>query len=243
MTVEANATVFETPNTVPPTVVTPPAAPEAPTLVALVGEGKKFRTVEDLAKSKLESDTFINKLQEEMKEIRKDLTSALRTNEAIEALKEGRNHSDTPAPSVSPEDIGKMVNEALTRSQQDKIAMDNVRASNDYLVTKLGGKDEAVAFLETKSKELGIPVEWFKDMAAKSPKALYNTLGVDAPSEAPPKGTTKGDVNTMALKNQNPGVAKGSKAEFDALRKANPGEYWKPAIQNAIFDSQRKGTY
>ena len=236
------ATVFETPSsTVPPTEVTPPKAPAGSSIVeSLVGEGKKFKTVEDLAKSKLESDSFIDQLTGEMKELRKDLNTRLRAEEAIEALK-----GDKPpvAPTADAPDVGKIVRDTLDQVESEKIAIGNIRTANDHLVDKLGGSDKAKTFLAEKSKELGIPVEWFMDMAAKSPKALYNTLGIDAPSAAPPSGTMKSEVNTLAKIINNPGPKAGSKSEFDKLRRENPREYWAPATQTAIFEAKKKGLY
>jgi len=43
-------------------------------LEELVGEGKKFKTVEDLAKGKLEADSFIAQLEGELKGVKGDLT-------------------------------------------------------------------------------------------------------------------------------------------------------------------------
>lgn len=222
--------------------VTPPHSPaENLILNTLVGDNKKFKTVEDLAKAKLESDTFINRLQEEAKELRKDLDTRLRTEEAIEALKKPREHQ---APEdKEPVDIKKLVTDTLDQVERDKIAIGNVRQANTHLIDKLGGKKEAEAFLLKKSEELGVPVDWFKDMAARSPKALYNTLGVDAPVVVPARGMTQGDVNTEALNNINPPALKGSKAEYEALRKTNPSQYWSTPVQKEIFEATKKGLY
>lgn len=242
----STATVFDTTPAapVPPPVVTPPVAPaNTPTVEALVGDGKKFKTVEDLAKSKLESDNFINQLTEEMKELRKDLNTRVRAEEAIEALREGRKDNTPPKGNEPPVDFKQIARETFDEVESEKIAIGNIRSANDYLVTKLGSSDEAKKFLQLKSIELGIPVDWFMDMAAKSPKALYNTLGVDAPVAEPPKGTMQSDANTLAKKIHNPGPKAGSKAEFDKLRKESPDEYWKPATQQAIFEAKKKGQY
>lgn len=239
------ATVFETDKPVDQTKKeTPPVSNQDSIVNALVGDGKKFKTVEDLAKGKLEADNFIEEMKTEMAELRKDLSTSLRTAEAIEAIKKERDPSLRKAPDESePVDMGKIVRDELTKAENEKIAIGNIREANDHLVTKLGGKDEAKKFLSEKSQELGIPVDWFMDMAAKSPKALYNTLGVDAPAPVAPKGPMKSDVNTLAKDLNSPRVKEGSKAYFDEIRKKDPGTYWTPRVQQQIMDAKKKGTY
>ena len=48
-----------------------PTPPVADPLQELVGEGKKFKSIEDLAKSKVEADRFIDKLKSENDALRK----------------------------------------------------------------------------------------------------------------------------------------------------------------------------
>jgi hypothetical protein len=240
----SDTTVFddETPETnALPTAVTPNAGnTESAILNSLVGEGKKFKTVEDLAKSKLESDAFINRLQDEQKELRKDLEARIRTEDALAELKKDRGNQ---APADSSVDVKKVVLETLEQAERDKIALKNIRQANDHIIDKCGGKKEAEAFIIKKSEELGVPVEWLKDMAARSPKALYNTLGVDATVAPPPTGMTKGDVNTAAKNKEIPLNPNASKEYYESLRKSKPSLYWTPKVQTEIFEATKKGLY
>jgi len=213
----------------------------------LVGDGKKFKSVEDLAKSKLEADSFIERLKGEQADLRKELQEHLKEKETLNALKVAtrgnqpeHNEEDRQQ---SKADMVSIVKDTLTQVEAEKIAIENVRTANNYLIEKLGGKSEAEQYLLKKSEELGIPMDWFKDMAARSPKALYNTLGVEAPIVTKPNtGITKGDVNTLAREMINPS-SPGLKAKYDVLRREKPSEYWTPKVQQEIFDLAKKGQY
>jgi hypothetical protein len=237
-----SSTVFDetTPSTHVPNSVTPDEANQD-TLESLVGEGKKFKTNEDLAKAKLESDTFINRLIEEKKELQRDLEARLRTEEAIEALNQKKPNGDPKAPPAE-SDIKRMVENTLDEVERGKVAKANLGQANAHLIDKFGGKAEAEAFLLQKSEELGVPMDWLKDMAARSPKALYNTLGIDTPVAASPKGSVKGDVNTEAKKAITPPKAN-SKEAYDELRRKSPNVYWSTKVQQEIFEATKQGTY
>ena len=243
-TSEVTKSVFDetTPSAnTPAAPVTPDVAKDSP-LSALVGDGKKFKTVEDLAKSKLEADMFIDQLKDELQGIRKELETRLRAEDAIDALKKPKSDpSPVTAADLLPE-INKVVKETLSQVEKDKFAFENVREANNYVIEKMGGKAEAEAFVMKKADELGVPLEWFKDMAARSPKALYSTLGLDA-APAPAQTGTKGNVNTMAKDKDSPNTAKGSKAYYESMRKEKPAIYWSAPVQKEIFEATKKGLY
>jgi hypothetical protein len=55
-------------------------------LEALVGEGKKFKTAEDLARGKLEADNFVKQLQTELATLREDLNGRIKLEEFMDRL-------------------------------------------------------------------------------------------------------------------------------------------------------------
>src|SRR4029450_8159059 len=55
-------------------------------LEELVGEGKKFKTPEDLARGKAESDSFIERLQKELHGLRNELKSRLQLEEVVDRI-------------------------------------------------------------------------------------------------------------------------------------------------------------
>ena len=219
----------------------------------LVGEGKKFKDVDALAKSKLEADKFIEQLKSEKEEMRKELNKRLEQESILESLKQmvpkpsdnaaGARHEAAP----SQEDIGKLVDERLSEREKTKTYEDNVMAADTFVSSKFANRDEASAFLDKKATELGINKKWLMDMAGRSPKALYSLLGFS--SEAPDKGTTGGGspapiVNkSTVLTEANPSGGKKTKSHYEDIRKANPALYFSAKVQNEIFKSKRDGNY
>src|SRR5690606_26975993 len=69
----------------------------------LVGEDKKYKTVEDLAKSRLEADEFIERLKRENAEMRGTLSEKEAEYERI--LKARQESSTTQPTQVKPDEI------------------------------------------------------------------------------------------------------------------------------------------
>ena len=65
---------------------TPKEETQTSELADLVGEGKKFATVEDLAKGKQESDRFIEQLQGELSGLREDLGKRMTSEQVLEEI-------------------------------------------------------------------------------------------------------------------------------------------------------------
>lgn len=162
----------------------------------LVGEGKKFKTQEDLAKGKVESDAFIEKLSTENKELRglvdtlvtKVDTLAKRT-EFFERL--GSNNNDDED-SVTNQNDGKNkpdgnnqantglsaddVIDLVERRELAKKQNANVQEVDSVLVKHFGA--EAKAFVEQQARNLGVTVDYLKGLALTSPQAFYNAVGI-----------------------------------------------------------------
>lgn len=222
-----------------------------PLVSQLVGNGKKFKDVEALAKGKLEADAFIAKVQEENAGLRAELDARLKAEESVATLNRQRNQNHgsdegNNAPELSKDAIASIVREELSNVSVEETAKNNVKEANNFIIGKLGGQEQAVKFLEAKAAELGVQLAWLKDMAARSPKALYNVLGLDTQQQQPnkaPQGVMKGDVNPQSLRKINGDSNQSVKAHYDEMRKANPSAYWSAAVQNEIFAAMKSGTY
>lgn len=213
----------------------------------LVGEGKKFKTIEDLAKGKVEADTFIEHLKKEMSELRDELKSKATTEEILKSLKMEQNQ---PAPSdanqaiAKPEDIANMIRTEISQAEMTRIANENIKQANEVLVTKLGTPEKAIEFLASKSKELGLSVNKLQSMAAESPVALYSLLGLNNSQSKPndkPVGLSS-QVNTSITEPAGQ-LVKGTKAYYDNMRRTNKAQYFSPAIQNEIMKAAKEGIY
>lgn len=199
-------------------------------LDTLVGEGKKFKDLEALAKAKLESDRHIARLEAEAalqrEEIAKRATvedfldrieSRARTPENLNQGGSGNENQDG-AKGLSPEEIKALVKQATleekTLATQEQNLQETVRE-----LQKTWGNDWQVK-LRNKQTELGLTEEFMNSIAFKSPKALLNLVGASGSTakSAPDLSLPRGQQ--MANASVNSGVK--NKAYWDKIRQTDP---------------------
>lgn len=218
----------------------------------LVGPDKKFKTVHDLAKGKLEADAFIEQIKSENSALREENNKKIDAETQLEKLRAdlvaARQKSSEPKGNTSPElttdAIEDIVQRSVTKIEQTKTATQNIAAANDSAAKHFGGEDKAKEAIRAKASELGLTVEEIKAIASKSPSAFSEMLGIKSVPAKPnvQDKLNKPDVN---LNNQgSTGYTKvDSKEYFDSIRKENPKLYWSPKTQQEIFKSKKAGTY
>ena len=161
--------------------------PEAQTpLDNLVGEGKKFSTVEDLAKGKTESDAHIAKIEDEALELRKkiaDLESAQSQSKtfsdvisAIDSKEQGEaNHA-----SLTSEQVASLIDEQLNNRSAADQASANRNSVNSAILAKFAGDaDKAKAFITSRASEVGVSTEQLKQMSEQTPQVVTRLLGIN----------------------------------------------------------------
>lgn len=212
-----------------------------------VVEKLKERGLDELAKGKAHADQFIEFLKEQAKELKTDHDKLLSENEKLKAeqvVKEARQAKPVVEEKVpdtseklSPDAIKGLVNEELQNVTKRNVADANIREV-DGKIRELY-KDKAVEFMKGKAEELGLTLEYLHDLAARSPNALYNILGVSAKSV----GTPAPSVGTIKAAPTSSGVATpGTKKYYDGLKKANPRTFYTPEVQSKLFkDRERLG--
>lgn len=208
---------------------TAPPAPTKGLVEELVGPGKKFDSIEALAKGKLESDKFIPKLTQENNELRSAVDTLTRELEVLKTrtsildrLKFSDDSSDqsgepnrAPPPPPAPTVTGLTADEVrqlVSGMEQDKIARSNL-ATVEKTITKTFGSD-AVAYVRQKGAELGLSNDELIAIGAKNPQALFKLLDLqDAPQIN--QGLYRGAPATP--KAQNGSVR--NQAYYDGLKK------------------------
>lgn len=204
--------------------VTTPTTPVTPTgsvLDQLVGPDKKFKSTEDLAKGKMESDAFVGTITRENRELRELMTrldaenQQLRTRASIVDRLAGtspdpqgnpqpqpQTPSVTPAKGLTAEDVAA----AIVQHEQEKIASQN-RAILDSTLAKTFGT-EAAAFVKQRAAELGMPHEELVQIGMRSPDAFFRMLDIQKSSssgnpmyvgnQAGPQGNQQPNVRNYA---------------------------------------------
>ena len=208
----------------------------------LVGEGRKFKTPEDLAKGKKESDEFITKLQAEQAELREELSKRLTSEEVLAKIQEANNSAQaqqgentTP---LSEDKVQELVRQTLESTRTGETKSSNLARADKALVEKFG--DKAGEWLVKKAGELGVSPSFLQSVAETSPNAFFNTVGL-SDTNTTVKPLTTGSVNTETLSHiQGNAPKQGTKAFYDNLRKDNPKQYWSPQVQNQIMKSAKE---
>lgn len=226
--------------------------PEAPEVTddgsafdQLVGEGKKYRDNEALAKAIIEKDRFIDQLKSETAGLRQDLQEKSTIEELmtkLDSLTQGNppvpsNDGNPPVPNSNPpsnslkhEDIQNLVKQTLTQETQKALQERNIKTVEDKLKETWG--PNYLSKLKAKQAELGETPEYLESLAGRNPKAFFKLLDIESvPSSNPNQHVPPANrMRTDAPK----GMPK-KFSDFSKLRKANPSEYWSPRVQNEML--------
>ena len=201
-----------------------------------------------------DKDAFINQLKGEVAELRnaiKPTIDAAAQLEAVRAeLKELREKGVQPkehtTPALTVTDVQTLVEQTVTAREQTRTVNENVAEANLNVVKFFGTMEKAQAAVQAKAQELGVPMSMMKEVAAKSPTAFYNLLGVaKTPANAGGGGFIEGSVKTgvkvVTPSGDNP--VEGSKAYFEKIRKEQPKVYSTSKIQQQILKAAKEGKY
>lgn len=212
------------------------------TVGELVGEGKKYKTLEALASAVIHKDEFIETLKNENKEARDKLEDFSKADKVFKDLTESKTVT-TPTAAMTPEQIQQLVTSTVQQTEQQKVEQSNIKKANDELVNKLGSLEKATEYLNNKANELGLSVDFLMTTAAKSPSAFMNVLGVDEQKTTASNNVMESTKNTQSISNFNTGANTNSKEYFDEIRKNNKAQYYSAKVQNAITAAVKKGEY
>jgi len=203
-------------------------------LETLVGEGKKFKTVDDLAHGKLESDRFIAKLLKEQEELRSELKERLTMEEAIRKINERQHREEEPRVQsredesedrrVSLDDVEKLVQDKISKSEEINKLNRNLASVKDELIRVYG--PNYADTVRTKLRALGVGDDWGNNLAATQPKAFLN-LVVDNQS----RGSDDVSPPVSGLRTAPPRTGARNYGDYQKLRKENPGEYFSTKVQ------------
>jgi len=202
-------------------------------LEVLVGEGKKYATVEDLAKSRIAADEHIARLEAEAAEFRQGIQRQILDREQQSQQitpPVGNQDQGNQSQRAPQEDLAERIREVTRQDREAEKARTNVEAVTDRLTSTFGTPEAANQAVASKARELGVSLKFLLDSAAASPAAFYKQMDLDVqPRNAP---APHGNVNTGALHSQSAGSAKaGTYAYYEELRKSNPKIYNLPKTQ------------
>lgn len=215
-------------------------------LTELVGDDKKFKTPEALARGKYEADITVDLYKKRMDELRVDYlklreesTKQAKLEELMDQMQrqrladseqtQAREDGPKPLKQEEVEDLfQRKYQEQRTRERQD----DNQKLVLDELQKKWG--DNYSRLLKQKTEELDLSEDEVRNMAKNNPKLLFRTIGIDQQPQgdvfnAPPRSQQRSDSFAPSAPKQR------TWSYYQELKKANPQLYLdrKTAIQMA----------
>lgn len=211
-------------------------------------KGEAFKDPQVLAKSKLESDNYIKQLEGQLTELRTELSkeeaskkllaelqSRRQDPNANSAPKQGETNPSDTKPVLSEDVIQRLVEETLSKREQNNTATQNTKIVQDQLQQKYG--TEAKAHVEKKAQELGMSFDRLSALAAESPTAFMTLIGEPKPEFKP---LVNGTVNTSAGSFNNPTERDWN--YYQNLRRTDKTLYFNPKTQQQMMqDKMRLG--
>lgn len=207
-------------------------------LEELVGEGKKFKDAEALAKGKYFADQMVEFKNKEYDRLREDylkLKGELDTRATLEDLLTKMKAPETPhtqeAPEAKPFDpkqVKEIFYSEFQEIERSRKEQSNKKLVEDKLIERYGPNYGSVVNKQLDS--LGLTAEFAEDLAKRAPQALLKTLGLDQPHQqqlfqTPPNSSARTDMFAPSS-NQVRGWS-----YYEKLRVEKPAIYTDPKTQ------------
>lgn len=216
----------------------------AVTLEDLVGDGRKYKDPNELAKAYHHADSYIEQLK--AKQAEKDARLKV-----LEDMLEARNNKNAPnnaneppagieppsqgnAPKVPEADLSELVRKELEAANAQATKAKNINEAAEAMNRHYGSAAKAQEAIRQRAQDLGVSPEWLRDVAAQSPKAFLSSMG----------------VNLNAQSNQTPGyqpevvIRSGPNTKnftyWEEMRKTNPKLYYSAEMRKQLMDSAKE---
>lgn len=223
----------------------PSAQTAEDTLSKLVGEGKKFKSVEDLARGKLEADAFIETLKSEQMEMRKTLKEfeeqlrKVQTVGDVLSEKKTEDREGNQTGQITADEIVKLVDERLTKQTSAQKAAANREKANAHVLKHFNG-DAAKAreYVTKEAERLGMTPERLGELSSQSPEAFLRLVGIGQTKPNPGVGFDS-IVNPDATENSS--QVRDAKYYNDLRKKLGARFYEQDIQQQRMRDRQALG--
>lgn len=210
----------------------------------LVGEGKKFKEVKDLARGKIEADKYIEILKQRLDEATKEINTRTSLDSFLKEIKGAKQpvQHDVIDPPVDPQkkvlddsEIEKRFEDYLARRESQRSSQTNLEKVQETLITQFG--PEAKIVINKKAQELGMSVSALEQIASQSPSAFYRLVGV-AEERNPVGGVQMPRSQVNPSQQVSSGVK--NKAYFDKLKQVDRAKYFNPQTTVEMIKARKE---
>jgi hypothetical protein len=229
---------------------TPSVDPNKNYLEELVGPGKKFASVEDLAKGKYQADLYIGTVLKQKDDLSKDylalreeynarakleeLLDQMRGQQASSELPTANDAIESP-PQLDLKKVEDLVVSKLQESERLKKQRENLELVKSKLKEQYGS--DYTTHLKRHTEDLGLDEAFVQDLAKNHPNVLFKTLGLGERRpdgfQAPPQTQRRGDSFA-------PSTPKRTWAYYQNLKKTDPKTYLNPKTQVQMHEDYLK---
>lgn len=191
------STTVATPE-IKPTLVVPTEAQD------WIGDGKKYKSVDDALKAVPHAQSHIKTLEQELAEARAEIAKRRAAEDLLNEIKQASTPQQVTPSSVEadPEVLSQIVEKVLEKKTAQQTAQQNAKTVIDGLTAVYGDKAKEKYFAMAQAN--GMSVQALDALAMQSPSAVLKIAGID--SKQPTTSKLKGDVNTTSLGNSNMSV-------------------------------------
>lgn len=203
----ADQSIFESGTQSDPSTQQPSSTSGVQNLLATIvnerGE-QKYKTIEEALVGLSHAQSFIQTLKTEKHQVEQQVNELRPVADKVSELEKvvlQLSQSKPPeqtAPSGMTEDaVASLVEQTLTRQQQQRVAKDNLQKVAEVVKKNFGDKAEEAFY--GKAAELGFSKEDINALAARSPQAALKLIGVNESVQSSVFSPTTTSVNTSSL--------------------------------------------
>lgn len=240
-----------------PAAPTAAPAPDAPLSEQLVGEGKPFKTVEDLAKGKYEADKFIEQLKAENAQMLSKLSQAEQDSiqgstisqvlEAVRALSNSGSPNDSAPsdeepkggnqPGLSEDDIRDLVSRTLKQNETAQKQEQNYNSVKTAFQKQYTDPDKARLQYKSVAASLGLEEKQLDEFARMNPKLVLRAAGLEQAfkSDQSSPSYLSNDKNSEAVEKGQAGGARDHNWWEEQRRAKGNAWYFSPKVQQAYW--------
>jgi hypothetical protein len=201
-------------------------------LEVLVGDGRKYKTVEDLAKGYINADEFVETLKGENATLKEQLVKAKTVEDVLERLNKANERAPADQPvKVEAPDIARIVKETVTGLETQKVREMNLSLADRKMAELFGEKAQEVFNSYASTPELKATLT---QLASVSPDKFIAIFDKRTEQNVSSSAST-GGVNTAAFGMTKPAVSDPStKFFYDEMRRKQPQKYYSQEVQLAM---------
>lgn len=201
-------------------------------LAILVGEGRKYKSVEELAKSRIEADDFIEKLKDENQKLREEAVKGKTLDDVYKRIEDSRRQAGDTTPvkaqAITAADIERLVDARITGRETAKTRDANVAKAEGLLAAKYGEKAKDVYLTRGDTPEKRAALNALAAVDPESFAALFTTPAIVG---NPADSSNKSGDTLNAVQQSGRAADPDCKEYYDAMRKKEPAKYYSSAVQ------------